>query len=361
MLPGNTSGMANDGFMRRYPSNGVDYPLRFFNMLHFERPRTLAEIFKWCIVLDESHGLLNRITDTMARYPITHAIVTGDIGENTDDWAKWLNEKLRIMDELVCNGKDYYTFGNCLVSIVPPFKRYLVCPKCHTYKMHCINDDNSDEKPFKWKFHNYKFIAECHDKECKYNGIMEVKDEYLEGKDFLDKISIIRWPIANIKVRDLAIAGKKKIYYKIEEKYKKPIQKGDRFVVSNVPYTFILACKQNGNAPVIELPADMTFHYKHESVTEPEWEGLSKPSFFQLCSSRVFPLLFSPPVRDVFDRRYVFSHPCRVPEESRAAWFSQSCGACSSSSPSLLCSLLRPALQLVSLWERSLGVADSKG
>jgi len=249
-------------------------------MLHFERPRTLAEVFKWCIILDDSHGLLNRITDTMARYPITHAIVTGDIGENQDYWADWLNNKLGAMDELVCNGKDYYSFGNCIATVVPPFKRYLVCPKCNTYKMHCINDDNAEEKPFEWKFVNFKFVAKCHDKECKFHGIMEVKDEYYEGKEFVNRLKIVRWPISNIKVRDLAIAGKKKIYYRLEDKYKKPISKGDRFVVSNVPYTFILACKQNAAAPVIELPEDMTFHYKHETITEPEWEGLAKPFFF---------------------------------------------------------------------------------
>jgi hypothetical protein len=59
--------------------NGVDYPLRFFNMLHFQRPKTLNEIFKWCIILNESHGLLDRLTDTMARYPITHIEITNDI------------------------------------------------------------------------------------------------------------------------------------------------------------------------------------------------------------------------------------------------------------------------------------------
>lgn len=69
---------------RRYPSNGIDYPLRFFNMLHFERPKTLNEIFKWCIVLSENHGLLDRIIDTMARYPITHITCSNDIGENKE-------------------------------------------------------------------------------------------------------------------------------------------------------------------------------------------------------------------------------------------------------------------------------------
>ena len=279
MSENNSSGRGSDG-MRLYPQGGTDYPLRFFNMLHFDKPRTMAECFKWCIKLDESHGLLHRITDTMARYPVTHALVTGDTGENHEDWSIWLNEKLNVMDELVSNGKDYYSFGNCVVSVVPPFKRYLVCPKCNTYKMHCINDDNDEDKPFKWKFHNFKFIADCHDKKCNYKGVMEVKDEYFEGQEFINHLRIVRWPILNIKIRDLPIAGKKRIYYRLEDKYRKPILAGDRFVVANVPYTFILAVKQNGNAAVIELPSDMTFHYKYETITEPESEGLAKPFFF---------------------------------------------------------------------------------
>jgi hypothetical protein len=262
---------------RRYPSNGVDYPLRFFNMMHFQRPKTLNEVFKWCIILNESHGLLDRITDTMARYPVTNCIVTGDIGENAF-WATHLNEELCIQNELVQNGKDYYTFGNCIVSIVPPFKRYLVCPKCNSYKNHCINEDNSDDK-VNWKFSNFQFIAKCRNKDCKYHGVMEVKDELLTGDEFVKNVKIQRWPIQNIKVRDLSIAGKKRIYYKIEDKYKKPILAGDKFVTANVPYTFILACKQHKSA-TIELPSGLTFHYKYESITEPEWEGLSKPFFF---------------------------------------------------------------------------------
>jgi hypothetical protein len=215
----------------------------------------------------------------MARYPVTHVIVTGDTGENNSFWATHLNEDVGIQNELVQNGKDYYTFGNCIVSIVPPFKRYLLCPKCSTYKRHCINEDNSDER-VDWKFHNFDFISKCKNKDCKYHGKMEVKDELLTGVEFANNVKVQRWPIQNIKVRDLGIAGKKRIYYKLEDKYRKPILSGDKFVVANVPYTFILACKQNKNAAIIELPSELTFHYKYETITEPEWEGLSKPFFF---------------------------------------------------------------------------------
>lgn len=283
MVAYSTSISENAG--RRYPTNGVDYPIRFFNMLNFDRPRTMNEVFKWCIRLTESHGLFDRIIDTMARYPVTQIRVTNDIGKDKSYWSNHLNDKMNIPNELVHNGKDLYTFGNCVVSIVPPFKRYLVCPKCNRYLQHCINDDGSEDRKLNWKFTNYKFVAKCNHKDdegksCPYHGVMEVKDEFYTGKEFADRVTIQRWPILNIKVRDLPIAGKKKIYYKLEEKYKKPILSGDRFVVANVPYTFILACKQNGHGPVIELPSDLTFHYKYETITEPESEGLAKPFFF---------------------------------------------------------------------------------
>lgn len=285
-----TSSVVGPENARRYPSNSVDYPLRFFNMLHFERPKTLNEIYKWALVLDESHGLLSRITDTFARYPITHIIATGDhSGENKDFWSTLLNDKLNLPNELVKNGKDLYVYGNCFVSIVPPFKRYLVCPKCSTYKANCINNENFEDSPFQWTFRDFKFMAKCSNKECKdhYSGPMEVKDEFLEGEEFAKKVTICRWPIQHIKIRDLSVCGRKKIYYRLEEKYRKPIIKGDRFVVANVPYTFILSCKASLTSPIIELDPTLTYHYKHETVTEPEWEGLSKPFFFS-CWKDVF-------------------------------------------------------------------------
>jgi hypothetical protein len=108
---------------------------------------------------------------------------------------------------------------------------------------------------------------------------MEVKDEFLEGEAFNDKLKIQRFPILNIKIDDLSIAGKKKIYYRLEKKYSVAITKGKRFTVANVPYTFILACKKNPTSPIVELAPELTFHYKSESITEPEMEGLSKPFF----------------------------------------------------------------------------------
>lgn len=283
-----SGGVVNSENARRYPSNGIDYPLRFFNMLWFQRPKTMDEIFKWCLILSENHGLLDRIIDTISRYPVTHIICANDIGENKDYWSDLLNNVMNLPNELVSNGKDYYTFGNCIVSIVPPFKRYLVCPKCSSFRNHCINDDNFEDKPFKWKFHDYKFIAlncmgtDVEGKKCNYTGPMAIKDEYLEGEEFAKNVKIVRWPIRNIKVRDLKIAGKKKIFYKLEDKYRKAISRGDRFTVANVPETFILACKQNQSSAVIELPPDLTFHYQYETVTEPEQDGLSKPFFFSV-------------------------------------------------------------------------------
>lgn len=262
---------------RRFPSNGVDYPLRFFNMMHFQRPKALADIFKWCIILAENHGILDVICDTLARYPVTPITVTGDTGSDKNWWNKLLNDDLGIREELVANGKDYYHFGNTIVSIVPPFNRYLICPKCKTYKAHCINGES---ETFAWKYNGWKFIGNCKNVECKAKNIeMKVKDELLTGDEFAKRIRIQRWPVTHIEIKSLSVAGKKRIFYKIEEKYKKGIMKGDKFVVANIPETFIKAVQQNPNNPIIELPENLTFHYKYESVTEAESTGLAKPFF----------------------------------------------------------------------------------
>lgn len=265
-------------------SGNIHYPIRFFNMLCFQRPSSSAEMFKWCATLSESHGLFGRVMDTMSRYPITKAKTVNDSGLKKNYWETLLNKKLKIQNELVANGKDFFSFGNAVVSIVPPFNRYLVCPKCNKYLAHLINGENSEDSPFKWSYKGYAFYGTCltkdeEGKRCGYHGVMEVKDEFLEGEAFNEKLKIQRFPMLNIKIDDLSIAGKKKIYYKLEKKYSNAITKGKRFTVANVPYTFILACKKNPTAPIVELAPELTFHYKSESITEPEMDGLSKPFF----------------------------------------------------------------------------------
>ena len=265
-------------------SNFVNYPIRFFNMMHFQRPTTMVELFKWCALLAESHGLLDRITDTLSRYPITNVVATNDVGDHQSFWADLYNNKLNIQDELVANGKDYFTFGNCIVSIVPPFRRYLVCPKCGSWMSHMINGDVPEDSRFSWSFKQFKFYGNCLNKDeegkrCGYKGKMEVKDVFLKGQEFAENIKIHRFPVSNIKIKELGICGKKRIYYRLEKKYSSGISKGDRFIVANVPHTFILAVEKNANTAIIELLPELTFHYKYESITESESEGLAKPFF----------------------------------------------------------------------------------
>jgi len=108
---------------RRLPSNGVDYPLHFFNQLHFEVPKTKKEMFTWAQIFATSHGILERIIDIYSRYPITKVIVTGGDSDESGFWSRLLNDTLSIQEELIANGKDYYTYGNCFVSLIPPFDR----------------------------------------------------------------------------------------------------------------------------------------------------------------------------------------------------------------------------------------------
>ena len=274
LFNGSPIGNTTNAGLRRYPSNGIDYPVRFFNMLHFQKPNSKREMFLWAARMSESHGILARIIDTYSRYPITTIEVTGDDCENKNFWSKTLNDTLGLCEELVINGKDYYTYGNCFVSIVAPFERYLKCTKCGSYLDHNISERLD---ALQWKFHDFKFIGTC--KTCKHQGVMVVVDEYLKTIDNIEKIRVHRWPIQHIEVKDIPIAGRKKIFYKLENKYLKGIRSGDKFMVSVIPINFIEAVKLNSRSPTIELVDSLTYHYKHEDLTEAETDGLAQPFF----------------------------------------------------------------------------------
>jgi len=254
-------------------TGNADSAPHLFNFLKFSVPRTKKSMFEWAEKLS-SNGILDRIIDIYSRYPITKINVTGDNQEEDGFWGDFLNGTLKMQEELIANGKDYYTYGNCFVTVVPPFTRYLVCPKCKAHKLHNISEN---ENALDWEFVDFKFRGTC--KNCKHKGVMKVKDEFLTGKESLKKVRIHRWSPRNITVKDMSLVGRKKIYYTLEQKYVTAIKTGDRFLVSSIPLGFIEAVKSNAKNPVVELDSDSTYHYKAESTTTPEDDGLAKPFF----------------------------------------------------------------------------------
>ena len=266
---------------RKTPSRyGVDYPVRFFNMLCFERPENIRDIFKWCVNFYRSSGFLREVIDKISRYPVTTVEVTGD---HDSFWNKLLNDDLNIREVIVRLNTNKNNFGNVFVSVIPLFKRYLKCPKCHAYHNHPI--DKMD-----YTFRNFKFYSKCknsikdgeEEKACKYQGEMEVYDEYpcAENTDIAANINIKIWPTQSMHIKQNSVTGRTKIYYKLSKLEYEGINKGDKFILETMPYDFIEAVKMYGKSAAVELEQDKTFWYKTEDIEETNPTGFGLPFYF---------------------------------------------------------------------------------
>ena len=258
---------------RKTPKNGVDYPLRFFNMLIFERPENIRDIFKWCTIFYRSSGFLREIIDKISRYPVTTVEVTGDTADTF--WNKLLNEDLNIRETIVRLNVNKNTYGNVFVSVIPLFKRYLKCPKCESYHNHPI-------EKMKYTFRNFKFYSKCLNEECKFTGELECYDEFedTEHANIANNINIKIWPTASIHIKQNAVTGKTKLFYKLSKNEVDGIMKGDRFVIETMPSDFIDAVKMYGKSAAVELEEDKTFWYKTEDLEEPNPTGFGLPFYF---------------------------------------------------------------------------------
>ena len=266
---------------RKTPKNGVDYPLRFFNMLVFERPENIRDIFKWCTIFYRSSGFLREVIDKISRYPVTTIEVTGDAGGY---WNKLLNEDLNIRETIVKLNINKNNYGNVFVSVIPLFKRYLKCPKCESKHNHPI-------EKMTYTFRNFKFYSKCknsikddrgEDKACGFNGEMELYDEYSssENDDIASNIHIKIWPTAAIHLKQNSVTGKTRIYYKLSKNEVDGISKGDKFILETMPSDFIEAVKSYGKSAAVELEQDKTFWYKTEDLEEPNPTGFGLPFYF---------------------------------------------------------------------------------
>lgn len=249
-----------------------DYPVRFFNLLVFDRPDDLRSIFKWCKIFYRSSGLFRDVVDKMSRYPVTSIEVTG---ENADQWSDILNNQLRVREKLVAIHINKYTYGNAFISIIPLFNRYLECSdkNCGAWKSNII-------EKMSFKYINSKFHAKCN--ACGKPGIMRIKDEYIkgDGKKVEDGINIKIWPTESIYVKINNVTGKRKIIYKLDKNEINGIKKGDRFYLETMPTDFLDAVAKFGDKAAVELDNSKTFWYKEEDLEEPNATGMGLPFFF---------------------------------------------------------------------------------
>lgn len=252
---GNTSRFAAQtrGRTQGSPNNGVNYPSPFFDVAHTYLPNTVKQLFRWCRYYFLTNPLINATVFKLSEYPITDLIIDHPDPKVRKRWEEYFQDHLRFRAMQVELGLDYHTYGNTLVSMGFPFKKYLRCPTCRF-------QERADKIRQHWVFTNTSFRLTC--PHCGSTNEAEAQDVYYKNAS---GINVIRWNCEHIEINYNDVTGETTHFYTIPPQVRNDIVIGKKDVVEGVPQVFIQAIRQQKG---IVFSKDNLFHMKRATLAQ---------------------------------------------------------------------------------------------
>lgn len=229
------------------------YPSQWWDVAHMELPSTVKSMFKWCRYHVLVNPLISSVTKKMASYPITKIIINESGVEGFDKKRKkWEDLIYRVLDInrlQIEIGLDYYTYGNCIVSIVYPFHKYLVCQGCgHKHQIKKIRFKKD------WDFRDFIYHLNC--PKCSHSAPAKVEDIFYQS---YKNIKVVRWNPSDIQIDHNPITQTSEYAYTIPSKIKKKVLSKNRRYLEELPSRFIDAMKARRS---VVLTNENVFHFK---------------------------------------------------------------------------------------------------
>ena len=229
------------------------YPSPWWDVAHMDLPSTVKHLFRWCRYHALANPLISAVVRKMSEYPVTRVILDHDEKEGFDyqkkRWEDLLYNVLDIHRFQIEAGLDYHAYGNCLVSIVYPFHKYLTCRNCGFSK-------RIKRLKFRkeWEFSNWKYTLNC--PRCFHNGPCRVSDKWYHS--YRD-IKLLRWSPADVSIDFNPITQRSRYYYKIPARIRKRVLTKHKHYLEEMPDSFIKSMK---TGRPIELVERNLYHFR---------------------------------------------------------------------------------------------------
>ena len=205
------------------------YPDPFFDLSNRRMPKSMTELYDWCIYYYLATPLIPAVINKLSTYPITDTIVESRNATSKKKWEKLLNQILNVKYKMFENNLDYFLLGRNITSIYIPFKRILVCKECkHETPMNGADwrvkfskkKRKKNQKRVKGDLlPDFTFFCDV----CQSIVPCDLKDN--PSPDF-SRVNIIRYSPRNIKRIKDPISGECKYLWEIPPRYIKIIKDG---------------------------------------------------------------------------------------------------------------------------------------
>lgn len=230
---------------------GVNYPSPFFDVAHTYLPATVKQLFRWCRYYFLTNPLINATVFKLSEYPVTEIIVDHESDEVKKIWTEYLQDHLRYRSFQIECGLDYFTYGNAMVGMGFPFKKYIYCTRCAFREV-------ASKIRQHWVFTNYAFRLTC--PKCGSVGDARVQDFYFRNAS---GIKTIRWNPEDVEISYNDLSGEYTYFYTIPAVIRNDVVVGRKEVVEGVPQVFIQAMREQKG---IIFSKDNFFHLRRPTL-----------------------------------------------------------------------------------------------
>lgn len=248
--------------------SGTAYPDPFNDIASLAVPTNMRTAMYWCEYIFSTFGTYRMAMERVVSYFLTDIDILDASDDEAEKWAAFHNKTLDTKTIIQNMLRNRACYGNGFASVVRPFVRFLVCPKCgYLAPLKVVHGNPA----FNFQYHpgdpDAAFCATC--PSCKvgsgYSGPWRIKDE---DDDNEKKLKVKIWNPHEIEILHDTYTDDTAYLWRIPEEYKRQIRssadgRGNLFALERVPREVMQAIAKN---QMYRFHPDAVFHMKEPTL-----------------------------------------------------------------------------------------------
>lgn len=231
------------------------FPDPFCDMASMAMPQTIREANFWTEFILLANGPYREAISRVVSYFLTqieiHSESQNRLGREEKQKYEDFLQKMGIMKILRDVALDYLTYGNAFISVIVPFRRFLMCgnencrlelPLRHVY--------SNREFGFQWR--SFEFVARC--PHCGYHGAWRHIDRRIP-----EKLHIHRWNPHEMDIVHETVSEESEYIWRITDMYRSQIRRGTLHHLERAPWEVIEAVRDNMS---LQFDSSEIFHLR---------------------------------------------------------------------------------------------------